>query len=192
MVLDVEGSPFPQDVPERKINREEAPTGADTSDEDEDPDLEVLGQKEQRNPGRRGRARKRAAASAKSGKRINCGICGKSQAHGRRLKEHMRNVHRGPRSPCERCRQVCSTPHNKNRHDKACRASQHGSPQGELQEEDPTWKEASEDTSDKEEDPEGRVWDARSGGTPGGGEERGSEQLHATSPRRTQIASGST
>ena len=49
----------------------------------------------------------------------------------------MRKVHRGASSPCERCRQVCSTAHNKRRHDKVCRVSQPRAPTGELQEEPP-------------------------------------------------------
>ena len=100
MSLEVKESPCPQDVPKRKINKEEPPAGEVTSDEEEDPDLEGLGRKERRNHRRRGRARKGAATSSKSGKRINCNICGKSQAHARRLREHMRNVLNGTSSPC--------------------------------------------------------------------------------------------
>ena len=100
-------------MPKREINKEEAPVGEVTTDKEEDPDLEGFERKERRNPGRRGMMRKQEATSRKSRKWINCGICSKSQVHARRLREHMRNVQRGSRSPCERCYQVYSTAYNK-------------------------------------------------------------------------------
>ena len=69
--------------------------------------------------------RKRTETGSKSEEeQLTCDVCGKSQKDKRRCREHKRKVHSRARSPCPRCRRVCSTANNKRRHNVRCRASQ--------------------------------------------------------------------
>ena len=116
-----------------------------TSGEEEEPHREGPGRRE-----RRGSLRKRTETSGESeGEQLTCDVCGKSVRDKRGRRDYKKKVHSRARSPCPRCRRVCSTANNEKRHNVRCRAAQTQAPPnvpqedpqteatGEMQEEEP-------------------------------------------------------